>query len=45
MQKALKNKYIYFFLKNDIYENGKIMIIIIKYRSGDNNKTASGGKS
>ena len=45
MQKALKNKYIYFFYKNDIYENSKIMIIIIKYRSKDDNKAASGGKS
>lgn len=38
MQKALKNKYIYFFYKNDIYESAKIMIIIIKYRRGDDNK-------
>lgn len=41
MQKQAKNKYIYFFYNNDIYENTKIMIIITKTMAGCYNKAAS----
>lgn len=39
-----KNKYIYFFYNNDIYENAKIMIIITKTTARCYNKAASGRK-
>ena len=38
MKKGPKNKYIYFFYKNDIYENAKIMIIITYSGGIDDNK-------